>query len=68
MSNYLFDVIEWIRGGCIVWLIIIGDGCWLVVNVIVLLGVIIGVNMIIGGGSVVIYDILVNVIVVGNFC
>lgn len=34
----------------------------------VLFGVMIGENLIIGVGSVVIKDIFVNVIVVGNFC
>lgn len=52
----------------IVFLIVIGNNVWIILNVIILVGVKIGDNIIIGVGSVVIYDIFVNVFVVGNLC
>lgn len=49
-------------------LIIIGNNVWIGGNVVVMFGVYIGDNIIIGSGSVVIKDILSDVIVVGNLC
>lgn len=46
----------------------IGLNIYIGINVIVLCGVIIGDNCVIGVGSVVIYDIFVNSVVVGVFC
>lgn len=46
----------------------IGYDVWFGGNVVVNLGVMIGSNVVIGFGFVVIYDILDNVVVVGNFC
>jgi len=48
--------------------IIIKDNVWLGLNTIVLKGVTIGENSVIGAGSVVIKDIPINVIVAGNPC
>lgn len=48
--------------------IIIEDNVWLGVNVIVLKGVRIGANSVIGAGSVVVNDIPENVIAAGNPC
>ena len=46
----------------------IGDNVWLGVNVVVLKGVHIGANTIIGAGSVVVSDIPANTIAAGNPC
>lgn len=46
----------------------IGNGCWLGAGVIVLPGVSIGENAVIGAGSVVTKDIPANVVAVGNPC
>lgn len=46
----------------------IGKNCWLGAGVIVLPGVTIGDNTVIGAGSVVIKDIPANVVAVGNPC
>lgn len=46
----------------------IGKNCWLGAGVIVLPGVTIGDNTVIGAGSVVTKDILANVVAVGNPC
>jgi len=46
----------------------IGDSCWLGGGVIVLPGVTIGENTVIGAGSVVTKDIPANVVAVGNPC
>ena len=46
----------------------IGKNCWLGAGVIVLPGVIIGDNTVIGAGSVVTKDIPANVVAVGNPC
>ena len=46
----------------------IGKNCWLGAGVIVLPGVIIGDNTVIGAGSVVTKDIPANVVAVGNAC
>ncbi len=46
----------------------IGKNCWLGANVIVLSGVTIGDNSVIGAGSVVNKDIPSNVVAVGNPC
>lgn len=46
----------------------IGRNCWLGAGVIVLLGVSIGDNTVIGAGSVVTKDIPANVVAVGNPC
>ena len=48
--------------------IAIGDNVWLGANVIVLPGVTIGENSVIGAGSVVTKDIPANVVAVGNPC
>jgi len=48
--------------------IIIEDNVWLGVNVVVLKGVTIGENSVIGAGSVVTKDIPANVIAAGNLC
>ena len=46
----------------------IGKNCWLGANVVVLPGVTIGDNSVIGAGSVVTKDIPANVVAVGNPC
>ena len=46
----------------------IGDTCWIGANVIVLPGVTIGDNSVIGAGSVVTKDIPANVVAAGNPC
>ena len=46
----------------------IGDTCWIGANVIVLPGVTIGDNTVIGAGSVVTKDIPANVVAAGNPC
>ena len=46
----------------------IGRNCWLGAGVIVLPGVTIGENTVIGAGSVVTKDIPANVVAVGNPC
>lgn len=46
----------------------IGSNCWLGAGVIVLPGVIVGDNTVIGAGSVVTKDIPANVVAVGNPC
>ena len=46
----------------------IGRNCWLGAGVIVLPGITIGDNSVIGAGSVVIRDIPANVVAVGNPC
>ena len=46
----------------------IGKNCWLGAGVIVLPGVTIGDNTVIGAGSVVTKDIPANVVAVGNPC
>lgn len=48
--------------------VIIGDNVWLGVNVIVLKGVKIGKNSVIGAGSVVVHDVPENVMAAGNPC
>ena len=46
----------------------IGKNCWLVTGVIVLPGITIGDNVVIGAGSVVTKDLPSNVVAVGNPC
>ena len=46
----------------------IGRNCWLGVGVIVLPGVTIGDNTVVGAGSVVVHDLPANVVAVGNPC
>ena len=46
----------------------IGNGVWIGSNVVVLPGVTIGDNTVIGAGSVVTKDIPANVVAVGNPC
>ena len=46
----------------------IGDNCWIGANVVILPGVTIGVNSVIGAGSVVVRDIPENCVAVGNPC
>lgn len=46
----------------------IGKNCWLGAGVVVLLGVTIGDNTVIGAGSIVTKDIPANVVAVGNPC
>ena len=46
----------------------IGNTCWIGANVIVLPGVTIGDNSVIGAGSVVTKDIPANVVAAGNPC
>ena len=46
----------------------IGKNCWLGAGVIVLPGVIIGDNTVVGAGSVVTKDLPSNVVAVGNPC
>lgn len=46
----------------------IGKNCWLGAGVVVLPGVTIGVNTVIGAGSIVTKDIPANVVAVGNPC
>ena len=46
----------------------IGKNCWLGAGVIVLLGVTIGDNSVIGAGSVVTHDIPANVVALGTPC
>lgn len=48
--------------------VIIEEGVWLGLNVVVLKGVTIGKNSVIGAGSVVVKDIPANVIAAGNPC
>ena len=48
--------------------VVIGDNVWLGVNVMVLKGVTIGENSLIGAGSVVVKDIPANVVAAGNPC
>lgn len=67
-SNHLTDSYEREIGGCIAKPISIGNHCWLGASVIVLPGVKIGDNTIIGAGSVVTHDIPSDVIAVGNPC
>lgn len=50
------------------FLIMIGNNVWIGSYVVINLGVIIGDNFVIGVGSIVIKDILLNVVVVGVFC
>ncbi|MBN7274796.1 sugar O-acetyltransferase [Ligilactobacillus pobuzihii] len=67
-SNHLFDSKERVAGGCCAKPIYIGNNCWLGANVIVLPGISIKNNTIIGAGSVVTHDIPENVIAAGNPC
>ena len=46
----------------------IGRNCWLGANVVVVPGVTIGDNVVVGAGSVVTHDLPDNVIAVGNPC
>ena len=46
----------------------IGDGCWIGAGVMVMPGITIGENSVIGAGSVVTHDIPANVVAVGNPC
>lgn len=46
----------------------IGRNCWLGANVVVVPGVTIGNNVVVGAGSVVIHDLPDNVVAVGNPC
>lgn len=48
-------------------LVYIGCNCWFGVGVIVLFGIMIGDNVVVGVGSIVIKDLFDNVVVVGNF-
>lgn len=45
---------------------IIGDNVWIAANAIVIGGIIVGDNSVIGGGAVVVHDVPENVTVVGN--
>lgn len=66
--NHLSDAKEREIGGCIAKPITIGNRCWLGAQAIVLPGVTIGNNTIIGAGSVVTHDIPSDVIAAGNPC
>ena len=46
----------------------IGDGCWIGAGVMVMPGITIGENSVIGAGSVVTKDIPANVVAYGNPC
>ena len=46
----------------------IGRNCWIGAGVIVLPGVTVGDNVVVGAGSVVTHDIPANVVAVGNPC
>lgn len=50
-----------------VYLVIIGEDCWIGGGVVICFGVMIGDCCVIGVGSVVIKDILDDCVVVGNF-
>ncbi len=67
-SNHLFDGNERMLGGCIAKPINIGNRTWLAAHVIVLPGVTIGKDVVVGAGSVVTHDIPDNVIAAGNPC
>jgi Acetyltransferase (isoleucine patch superfamily) len=66
--NHLSDANEREIGGCIAKPITIENRCWLGAQAIVLPGVTIGNNTIIGAGSVVTHDIPSDVIAAGNPC
>jgi maltose O-acetyltransferase len=67
-AGHPLDVIQRNKGLEYALPIIVGDNVWLGGNVVVLPGITIGKNSVIGAGSVVTKDIPENVVAVGNPC
>lgn len=63
---YLIDLNEWNLGKEYVKLIIFGDNVWVGGSLVINLGVMIGNNVVIVSGLVVIKDVFNNVVVGGN--
>lgn len=68
IAGYLIYYEFWNEEYEYVFLILIGNNVWIGGNIVINLGVNVGDNCVIGFGSVIMKDILVNCIVVGNFC
>ena len=68
MSGVMLDEEGKVCHVCYAKPVVIGNDCWLGAGVLVMPGVTIGDNSVIGAGSVVTKDIPANVVAVGNPC